>query len=208
LIRDKCSCCAAAKNQVILNPAQELSMASPLSTELRASLQARLAPFEALDTCHREVMQQLQTLDRLVNHLAQHGVDDLARRLATAAMAFFSTHAQQHHADEERLVFPPLLAGSDVELIQHVRRLQQDHSWLEEDWRELALPLGAVADGYSWFDIDALRHGVEVFAALYHDHIALEETLIYPEARRALNAEAQGVGRRLAELRRSSPARV
>ena len=41
-------------------------MASPLSTELRASLQARLAPFEALDTCHREVMQQLQTLARQI----------------------------------------------------------------------------------------------------------------------------------------------
>ena len=159
-------------------------MASHLSPELRASLEARLAPFEALDSCHRDVMVHLQTLDRLVNHLSRQGVDEEARRLARAVMAFFSVHAHQHHAEEERVVFPPLLAGDDVELIQHVRRLQQDHGWLEEDWRELALQLGAVADGYSWFDLDSLRNGVEVFAALYHDHIALEESLIYPEARR------------------------
>ena len=176
-----------------------------MSTSLSADLQARLAPFDALDDCHREVMVQLQTLARLMNHLAQCGVDEQARRLARSVMAFFSTQAHHHHAEEERLVFPPLLAGSDVELIQHVRRLQQDHGWLEEDWRALALQLGAVADGYSWYDADALRNGAEVFTALYHDHIALEESLIYPQARRALRAEADGLGRRLAAKRRAAP---
>lgn len=179
-------------------------MASHLPPGLDASLAARLAPFEALDACHREVMSHLQLLERLVHHLAQQGVDPEARRLAHAVTAFFSSTAHQHHADEERAVFPALLAGSDVDLIQHVRRLQQDHGWLEEDWRELALQLGAVADGYSWYDLDSLRHGVEVFTALYHDHIALEESLIYPEARRALKAEVDGVGRRLAQLKREA----
>lgn len=183
-------------------------MASHLPPELRASLEARLAPFEALDSCHRDVMAQLQTLSRLVNHLSQHGVDEQARRLARAVMAFFSTQAHQHHAEEERVVFPPLLAGDDVELIQQVRRLQQDHGWLEEDWRELALQLGAVADGYSWYDLDSLRNGVEVYTALYHDHIALEESLIYPQARQALNQEAEGIGRRLAQRQRDTAARL
>lgn len=178
-------------------------MASP-SPHLRAALQARLAPFEALDACHREVISHLQLLDRLVNHLAQDGVDAEARRLAMVVAQFFSTTAHHHHAEEERAVFPALLGGSDVDMIQHVRRLQQDHGWLEEDWHALSLQLSAVAEGYSWFDIDALRNGVEVFTALYHDHIALEETLVYPEARRVLNAEVDGLGRRLAQQKRDA----
>lgn len=179
---------------------------TPLTPELRTALQARLLPFEALDDCHREVLQQLQTLAQLLHRLEQQGVDAEARRQASEVITFFGTRAHQHHAEEERVVFPPLLAGTDEALIQHVRRLQQDHGWLEEDWRELALQIGAVADGYSWYDLDALRHGTEVFTALYHDHIALEESLIYPQARRALNAEYEGVGRRPAARRREAVA--
>jgi hemerythrin-like domain-containing protein len=177
-----------------------------LSAQERHSLAERLQPFEALDTCHRQVVEHLQFLDRLLHHLQQHGVDAEARRLAAAVMHFFGSTAQQHHEDEERTVFPVLLAGNNTDLIQHVRRLQQDHGWLEQDWKELALQLSAVADGYSWYDLDALRNGVEVFTALYHDHIALEESLIYPEARRAAAAESDGIGRRLSARRRDPSA--
>jgi hemerythrin-like domain-containing protein len=181
-------------------------MASFLTPAARASLKARLAPFDALDSCHREVMKHLQVLDRLVHHLERRGVDDEARRLAKVVCEFFAETARSHHADEERSVFPALLAGSDPALVQHVHRLQQDHGWLEEDWGELSLQLSAVADGYSWYEMEALRGSVEVFTALYHDHIALEESLIYPEARRAVHAEFEGLGRRLSEARRESSA--
>jgi hypothetical protein len=79
-----------------------------------------------------------------------------------------------------------------------VLRLQQDHGWLEEDWLELEPQLQAVAHGYSWYDIDSLRHGVGVFTALYHDHIALEESLIYPEAKAHMAAEAASQTQRVA----------
>lgn len=174
------------------------------SAHSHSSLAARLAPFDALDACHREVVEHLQILVRLMAHLDRNGVDDEARRLASAVVRFFSTTARQHHAEEDQLVFPQLLAGTDTTLVRHVQRLQQDHGWLEEDWRELALQLGAVADGYSWYDPDLLRGGVEVFTALYHDHIALEESLVYPEARRAIEAEHDGIGRRLSAQRRAA----
>ena len=104
---------------------------------------------------------------------------------------FFSQTARAHHADEERLVFPGLLASGDAELVQHILRLQQDHGWLEEDWLELSAQIDAVAQGYSWYDIDALRQGTAVFTELYKDHIDLEESLIYPEARRQLMVRPQ-----------------
>ena len=178
-------------------------MAQALTPELQRQLQARLAPCEALAACHARVIEHLQVLSRLIDHLERVGVNGEARLMATTVMRFFEQEAHAHHRDEERTVFPPLLAGTDLELVRHVQRLQLDHGWLEEDWRELALQLSAVADGYSWYDLDALRAGVEVFTALYHDHIALEESLIYPQARRALSDEVDGLGRRLAEQRRA-----
>jgi hypothetical protein len=89
-------------------------------------------------------------------------------------------------------VFPGLLASGDAELVQHVRRLQQDHGWLEEDWLELAPQLEAIGQGYNWYDLAMLRHALPVFTALYVDHIGLEESLIYPEAKRRQAALSAG----------------
>lgn len=166
-------------NAAVARPPVRTREARPLRPPVPA-----LPTYEALDRTHHEVMLTLGRLGALLDHLEAHGVDASARQQAREICSFFSTHARQHHADEEALVFPGLLASDDVELVQHVRRLQQDHGWLEEDWIELAPQLQAVAEGYSWYDLDQLRHAVPVFAELYREHIALEESLIYPEARR------------------------
>ena len=108
----------------------------------------------------------------------------MAQATAKEIHAFFAGGARQHHVDEEQFVFPSLLSSGNAELVQHIQRLQQDHGWLEEDWIELSPQLQAVSEGYSWYNLDELRHSVSVFAALYHDHIGLEESLVYPEARR------------------------
>jgi hemerythrin-like domain-containing protein len=148
----------------------------------------RLAEFESLDHAHRAALLMLQNFDMLLAHLEDQGPDETARALARDVLAFFSGPGRHHHADEEKHVFPGLLAGGDLELIQHVRRLQQDHGWLEEDWRELHPQVEAIAGGYNWYDLPMLRLALPVFSALYHDHIALEESLIYPAAKRQREA--------------------
>lgn len=152
-------------------------------------------PFRALDQCHQQVLETLQQLGRLIERLETNGVDAESQALAAAVVRFFSQTAQQHHADEERLVFPGLLASGDAQLTQHVRRLQQDHGWLEEDWLTLQPPLSAIAEGYSWYDLDMLRHALPVFVDLYLDHIELEESLIYPEAKALQQRDTSGRGR-------------
>lgn len=165
-------------------------MVMPQLTEVAdaavSSSPAVLHEFEALDQCHRDVLAALRQLVTLVDHLDDQGVDTIARSLATEVGQFFSQAARAHHADEERLIFPTLLQSNDPELVQHVKRLQQDHGWLEEDWLVLSAQLDSVAQGYSWHDIDMLRHASTVFVELYMDHIDLEESLIYPEARRRM----------------------
>jgi hemerythrin-like domain-containing protein len=155
---------------------------------------ATLPQWEALDHTHREVLNALGRLATLVEHLDGPGLDDEARRLATDICIFFDGSARSHHAAEERIVFPTLLASGDADLVHHVKRLQQDHGWLEEDWLELEPQLKAVAEGYNWYDLSMLQHAVPVFAALYEEHIALEESLIYPEARRRALGVVAGEG--------------
>ncbi len=144
--------------------------------------------FVALDACHRRMLAVMDTLEELVATIDRDGVSSPVRALAAAVADFLSTTARLHHEDEERHVFPALLCSADAELVQSVLRLQQDHGWLEEDWLELEPHLQAIATGYGCCDMDTLRHGVAVLAALYRDHIALEESLIYPEARARLGS--------------------
>ncbi len=143
-----------------------------------------LPSFEQLDDTHRRVMQALSQLRLMLEQLDSPGHDDAARELAGQICNFFDSTARAHHAAEEQLVFPSLLASGDAELVQHVRRLQQDHGWLEEDWLELAPQLRAVAEGQNWYDPDFLRAATQTFTELYREHIALEETVVYPASRR------------------------
>ena len=80
-------------------------------------------------------------------------------------------------------MFPVLLNSGNAELANAVRTLQQDHGWIEEDWIELAPRLRAIAVGNGWTDPAEFQSYVEVFSKLMQGHIALEETLIYPESK-------------------------
>jgi hemerythrin-like domain-containing protein len=151
-----------------------------------------LPDFGQLDATHRAALDMLQAFDRLLAHLDDQGLDDTARSSAREILAFFTGPGRDHHAQEEAQVFPGLLAGPDAELAHHVRRLQQDHGWIEEDWRELQPQVEAVAAGYNWYDLGLLRAALPVFTGLYHEHIALEESLIYPAARRQVQALQEG----------------
>lgn len=160
--------------------------------------------FEVLDSCHREMLATLDTLAALVKRLEAQGADDAARAMASEVLGFFSTTARRHHEDEERHVFPKALASADPQVVQAALRLQQDHNWIEEDWMELSAHLEALAAGQSWWDPALLREGSEVFIALLHDHVALEEACIYPEARARMQlAERQTMGREMAARRRA-----
>ena len=159
--------------------------------------------FEVLDACHRQAVAMLGRLSDLVRGLDRGDPDRQARESAAEIIAFFSQTARQHHEDEERHVFPRLKDSGDPETAQAVLRLQ-DHHWMDVDWNELSPALAAIAAGQGGFDVEALREGVEIFAALTYDHIALEESCIYPQARdRFATAELQHAAREMAQRRRA-----
>jgi hemerythrin-like domain-containing protein len=146
-------------------------------------------PVEVLDACHREIVHTLQDLRALVLHVGSTGLDESSRETARRIHLFLSTDAVRHHQDEERHVFPVLLRQHDPLLAHQVQQLQDQHGRLEAAWLELAPLLDAAARGHRWRDIGDVAARVDHYTALYLEHVALEETEVYPHARGLLDGE-------------------
>jgi hemerythrin-like domain-containing protein len=144
------------------------------------------ADFDILDACHRQIHAHLDLLSSLKQSLGSEGPTAALRTQAGAIESFFSRTARQHHADEDRTVFPALLGSGDADLVATVRSLQQDHGWLEENWIELAPQLRAIAGGNQWVEPAEFEHAAQVFITLCENHIAVEERLIYPASKARL----------------------
>ena len=163
--------------------------------------------FRALDSCHGQTLRALAIFEALLVRLEREGIDAETRAMAAEIVHHFSTVCRQHHEDEERHVFSKLALSADRAIVQAVLRLQQDHDWLEEDWMDLSPHLEAIAAGQPWYDVKVLREGGAAFSALSLDHIELEESLIYPEARARLHSdERRAMGREMAARRRAERA--
>jgi hemerythrin-like domain-containing protein len=151
-------------------------------------------PFKALDACHLQIQQHLEELQRMALHMETAGLSEADRKLAGEIEAFFSSTSREHHEQEEKVVFPPLLTSGNIELQDAVRTLQQDHGFIEENWIELGPQLRGIAEGNDWFDTAEFQHNVALFLELLNGHIALEESLIYPESKMMW---AEAVARRI-----------
>ena len=177
-------------------------MSTPRADHRPVTPRWRFDGFEALDVCHRETLRMLEQLDALLRRLDEKGSDARTREMAAEIDRHFSVTMREHHEDEERHVFPAMFEAGDATTRHVVECLRQDHFWLEADWRELSPLVDAIAHGQACCDIEALCHGAEVFGQLCHDHIALEESLIYPRANAAMSEMARGSMNREMALRR------
>jgi hemerythrin-like domain-containing protein len=141
------------------------------------------AGFHALDTGHQQMLEHLQALSALAQHIETQGIDADAQQQADQIETLFSGTSRAHHAQEEEVVFPLILAGKDEALKATVKALQQDHGWIEENWIELSPKLRAIASGNSWFEPAELVSQVAIFVALVQNHIEQEEATVYPAAK-------------------------
>lgn len=180
-----------------------------MNARMPESVAGTEAPFDYLDAFHREIQFKLCELRDLAAAIEVSDLTPAVRERARAVRDWFNEQARQHHLDEERNVFPALLNSGDETLVQQTQRLIQDHGWLEADWLEIEPALGAAADGNTWFDPSVMRHAVEVFYALYTDHIVLEESIAYPEARERIAPEKwAGMFKEMANRRLAREERV
>ncbi|WP_300649235.1 hemerythrin domain-containing protein [Hydrogenophaga sp.] len=151
------------------------------------------APFEMLGVCHERVERMLTLLARLQQHVLVRGWDESVASAARDVMRYFDQAAPLHHEDEERHVFPPLLAGGDEALRRVVLGLQQDHRDMEAAWVAARAALASVTQappaGWAHFSPpeEATLAG---FTRLYDRHLHEEDGLVYPAALAQLSPDA------------------
>lgn len=136
-------------------------------------------PVQGFADCHVGILRRLQALDQLpalIEPAAQ------ARQIATQSLAFFREAIFEHHLDEERDLFPAVLAsaqaGDERARVQAmVDRLTQEHRVIEALWQGLEKDLKRVARGQdSQLDVGELHTLVSSYLA----HAAFEETEFLP----------------------------
>ena len=161
-------------------------------------------PLEMLAACHERIEEQLDTLEKLVEHLPARGADAAAREAAGRVMRYFDTAGVAHHRDEDEDVFPLLrhLAAERgrPEVSALINGLEQDHTTMEAQWSRLRQRLQSILEG-----IDTRLDAEEVgrFAWLYRRHMEKESALVLPFAREAVSeTERAALGRRMAARRR------
>lgn len=148
--------------------------------------------FEALDSCHKQIQHNLEELTALANLVAKGGKVDISDRARAGEVeSFFSDVARKHHAAEEQQVFPFLLSSEDAEIVAHVRRLIEDHFWIEKYWHDLSPMLQDMSHGSYRVDSATFSKAAALFLELCSLHIESEESMIYPQAKTQLARKFQ-----------------
>lgn len=132
-------------------------------------------PFEMLAACHDRVRRSLDLLARLLSHWQAHGPDANGASAARDVLRYFDLAAPQHHQDEERHVFPRLLASGDPAQVQLAQRLQAEHQRFEQWWAQARPGLLALAQQQSPHDAPGWLEAAEAFISLHAGHLAAED---------------------------------
>ncbi|MYM98751.1 pyridoxamine 5'-phosphate oxidase [Duganella vulcania] len=147
-------------------------------------------PLAVLKHCHERIRKQLQTLQKLLAHLPQHGADDDARKAAQAVQKYFNMAAPLHHEDEEQNLMPMLQAtardADAVLLAGLVPGILADHQQMERDWHIINAQLDKITNGQG---SELSADDVQRFSAVYATHMTIEEGDIAPMAKRLFSPE-------------------
>ena len=145
-------------------------------------------PLELLAACHERIHDRLSTLERLLPHLEAHGCDPDARTAAANILRYFNTAAVHHHEDEERDLFPALLAAvpneQRADLETAIARLLDEHRRMFAAWATLRSKLEPIEAGTA---TDLPAETVAAFCKLYREHIRFEEANAFGPAKTLLS---------------------
>ena len=136
-------------------------------------------PIQDFSQCHAGILNKLQMLGELPALLEPAA---RAREVAEKAVDFFREAIFEHHLDEERELFPAVLAsaakGAEHDHVQAlVKRLTDEHRTLEATWKRLESGLKKVAKGHA-ADIDV--GDVKQLVTQYRAHAEFEEKEFLP----------------------------
>lgn len=149
-------------------------------------------PTGLLSDCHRRIEMFLGSLQAVAEIIDQPPTEDVQRALESA-LRYFSQAAPKHTADEEESLFPRLRRMRNSEVVaasSRMEKLEEEHRFVTQLHEEVEcmgtqyLSNGNLADG----EIADFRRAVASLAAIYKQHISIEDELIFPMASRMLSA--------------------
>lgn len=137
------------------------------------------APIHDFSQCHVGIVRKLDMLAELPALLAPAA---RAREIAEQALEFFREAIFEHHLDEERELFPAVLAsaqkGAEADQVKALaKRLTDEHRELEACWKRLEPGLKKVAKGRD-ADIDVAE--IHRLVTQYRAHASFEEAEFLP----------------------------
>lgn len=164
-------------------------------------------PIGMLSDCHRRIERFLQTL--IVIGRDAHGgpLDGEQRAALQTSLTYFREAAPKHTADEEESLFPRLRGFDSPEakaVLMQVDALEDDHERAETAHREVERL------GQEWLirgqlpaeDASRFDQLLAKLSELYQHHIRIEDTEVFPSAKRLLSAaDSSAVGAEMAARR-------
>jgi hemerythrin superfamily protein len=147
------------------------------------------APLAGFANCHEGIVAHLNTLGELPALLAPVA---RAHQIAHDTEVFFQDVVFDHHADEEKNLFPAVLAratpGRERQEVQHlVDQLTAEHRSIEAQWARLQPGIAKLAKGQS-AQIDASE--VEDLVRRYIAHARFEEAEFLPRSETILGRDS------------------
>ena len=142
-------------------------------------------PLTSFSQCHLGILSQLQAFEELP---ALQAAAAQAQTIATQTLALFHHAVYEHHADEERELFPAVLLsarrGEEADFAEAmVQLLTAEHRHIEMLWKKLEPAIKAVAKGRPVeLDLGAVEELVRNYAA----HARFEEEHFLPLAETVL----------------------
>ena len=150
-----------------------------------SALSAADEPLADFSECHAGITEKLRALSGLPALLEPAA---RAREIASDTLALFRGAVIEHHAEEERDLFPAVLSaadkGAERERVQAIiERLTSEHRSIEISWSRLEPALKAAAKGQdSKLDSAAVQRLVDTYLA----HAGNEEQEFLPLAQTIL----------------------
>jgi len=164
-------------------------------------------PTGLLSDCHRRVEMFLGTLEAVANVIARPATEE-TRRALESALRYFAQAAPKHTADEEESLFPRLRQIHHPEIeaaFSKLDQLEDEHRWAAPLHTEVDR-LGArylLTGNLSSAEVADFRRAVASLASMYKQHIAVEDSLVFPLAARMLsNAERIAIAEEMAGRRK------
>lgn len=161
-------------------------------------------PIGLLTDCHRRIERFLGVLVRVAAD-ARGGPLTTEQSAAFAnALRYFREAAPKHTADEESTLFPRLRACPETrDVLRQVEALESDHQRADAGHAEVDrlgrewLASGRLAPA----DAERLTGILTELSSLYREHIAVEETTVFPAAKALAEADRLSMGNEMAARR-------